>query len=65
MKQRFNWFWMKLTYYDYRDHGHYFDNKRQMDICIPIRQREESKRKSQEKGRILWEKEMKRRVQRD
>ncbi len=54
-----------FEYYDYRDHGHYFDNKRQMDICIPIRQREEAKQKSQEKGRILWEKEVKRRAQRD
>jgi len=50
--------------YDYRDHGWYFDNKRQMDICIPIRQREEAKRKSQKKGKILWEQEMKRREQR-
>ncbi|MDR0898539.1 MAG: helix-turn-helix domain-containing protein [Oscillospiraceae bacterium] len=47
-------------YYDYRDHGWYFENKRQMDICIPIRQREEAKRISQEKGKILWEQEMKR-----
>lgn len=51
-------------YYDYRDHGWYFENKRQMDICIPIRQREEAKQKSQEKGKILWEQEMKRREQR-
>lgn len=36
-------------YYDYRDHGWYFENKRQMDICIPIRQRKEAKRISQEK----------------
>jgi hypothetical protein len=41
----------------------YFDNKRQMDVCIPSRQREEAKRKSQEKGKILWEAEMKRRDQ--
>jgi AraC-type DNA-binding domain-containing proteins len=53
-----------FEYYDYRDHGWYFDNKRQMDIYIPIRQREEARRKSQEKGKILWEKEMKRRAQR-
>jgi AraC family transcriptional regulator len=51
-------------FYDYRDHGWYFENKRQMDICIPIRQREEAKRKSQEKGEILWAREMKRREQR-
>lgn len=53
-----------FEYYDHRDHGWYFDSKRQMDICIPIRQREEAKRKSQEKGKILWEEEMKRRAQR-
>ncbi len=51
-------------YYDYRDHGWYFDNKRQMDICIPIRQRKEAKQRSQEKGKILWEQEMERRAQR-
>ena len=51
-------------YYDYRDHGWYFENKRQMDICIPIRQREEAKRLSQEKGKVLWEQEMRRREQR-
>ena len=33
-------------YYDYRDHGWYFENKRQMDICIPVRQREEASQKS-------------------
>jgi AraC family transcriptional regulator len=54
-----------FEYYDYRDHGCYFDGKRQMDICIPIRQREEAKRKSQEKGEIWWREEMKRRAQRD
>lgn len=37
-------------YYDYRDHGWYFENKRQMDICIPVRQREEARQKSQERG---------------
>ena len=50
-----------FEYYDERDHGHYFDNRRQMDICIPIRQREEAKRRSRERGRSLWEAEMKRR----
>jgi len=54
-----------FEYYDYRDHGHYFDNKRQMDICIPIRQRDEARRKSQENGKILWEREMNRRAQLD
>jgi len=53
-----------FEYYDYRDHGWYFNNKRQMDICIPIRQREDAKRKSQENGKILWAKEMERRAQR-
>ena len=52
-----------FEYYDYRDHGWYFGNKRQMDICIPIRQRDEAKMKSQENGKILWEHEMKRREQ--
>ncbi len=52
-----------FEFYDYRDHGWYFENRRQMDICIPIRQREEAKRKSQEKGKTLWEAEMKRREQ--
>ena len=51
-------------YYDHRDHGWYFENKRQMDICIPIRQREEAKRASQERGEILWVQEMKRREER-
>jgi len=52
-----------FEYYDHRDHGWYFGNKRQMDICIPIRQCEEAKSISEEKGRILWAKEMKRREQ--
>ena len=54
-----------FEFYDYRDHGWYFDNNRQMDICIPIRQHEEAKRLSQEKGKILWANEMKRRAKRD
>ncbi len=53
-----------FEYYDYRDHGWYFDNNRQMDIYIPIRQREEAKHRSQEKGKILWAREMKQREQR-
>ena len=36
-----------FSYHDYRDHGWYFGGKLQIDICIPIRQREEEKRKSQ------------------
>lgn len=47
-----------FEYYDYRSHGWYFDCKKQGDIYIPIRQREEAKRKSQEKMKILWKKEM-------
>jgi AraC family transcriptional regulator len=50
-----------FEYYDYRDHGWYFDGKRQMDICIPIRQREEAKRKTREKSESYWQEEMKRR----
>lgn len=52
-----------FEYYDFRDHGWYFNGKRQMDICIPICQREEAKKKSQEKGEIYWREEMKRRSQ--
>lgn len=32
-----------FEYHDERDHGKYFGGKFQIDICIPIRQREESK----------------------
>lgn len=35
-----------FEYHDYRDHGYYFGGKLQIDICIPIRQREEEIRKS-------------------
>lgn len=51
-------------FYDHRDHGWYFENKRQMDICIPIRQREDAKARSQERGKVLWAQEMERRAQR-
>jgi len=51
-----------FEFYDERDHGHYFGNKRQMDIYIPIRMNEEAKRIAKEKGEILWEKEMERRA---
>jgi len=36
-----------FSYHDERDHGWYFGGKLQIDICIPIRQREEEVRKSQ------------------
>ena len=36
-----------FEYHDYRDHGHYFGGKLQIDICIPIRQREEERRQAQ------------------
>lgn len=36
-----------FEYHDQRDHGWYFGGKLQIDICIPIRQREEEIRKSQ------------------
>lgn len=36
-----------FSYHDYRDHGWYFGGKVQIDICIPIRQREEEMRKAQ------------------
>ncbi|MCL2420754.1 MAG: AraC family transcriptional regulator [Defluviitaleaceae bacterium] len=36
-----------FSYHDYREHGWYFGGKEQVDICIPIRQREEEMRKSQ------------------
>jgi len=35
------------SYHDHREHGRYFGGKEQIDICIPIRQREEEMRKSQ------------------
>ena len=38
-----------FEFYDERDHGHYFGNKRQMDIYIPIRMKEEAQRISKEK----------------
>ena len=36
-----------FSYHDERDHGWYFGGRLQIDICIPIRQREEETRKSQ------------------
>jgi len=36
-----------FSYHDARDHGWYFGGKLQIDICIPIRHREEEMRKSQ------------------
>lgn len=42
-----------FEYYDHRDHGWYFNGKRQMDICIPIRQREEAKLKAQMREQLI------------
>ena len=36
-----------FEYHDHRDHGWYFGGKLQIDVCVPIRQRGEEKRKSQ------------------
>nr|WP_308626841.1 AraC family transcriptional regulator [uncultured Eisenbergiella sp.] len=36
-----------FEYHDHRDHGWYFGGKLQIDICIPIRQKEEEIRKAQ------------------
>jgi len=33
-------------YHDHRDHGWYFGGKLQIDICVPIKQREDEMRKS-------------------
>ena len=49
-----------FEYYDYKCHGWYYECKKQGDIYIPIRQRDEAKKKSQEKMKVLWEREMKR-----
>ena len=51
-------------YHDYRVHGWYFGGKKQMDICIPIRLREEAGRKARERDIEFWEDEMKLRGQR-
>ena len=37
----------EFEYHDHRDHGWYFGGKLQIDICVPIRQREDEMRKSQ------------------
>jgi len=50
-----------FEYYDYKSHGWYFDCKTQGEIYIPIRQRDEAKKKSQEKLETLWDEEMERR----
>lgn len=50
-----------FEYYDHKCHGWYFDCKKQGEIYIPIRQRDEAKKKAQEKMNILWAEEMKRR----
>lgn len=36
-----------FEYHDKRDHGDYFGGKVQIDICIPIRQKDEERRKAQ------------------
>ena len=40
----------EFEYHDRRDHGWYFGGKVQIDICIPIRQREEERRKAKLRG---------------
>ncbi len=50
-----------FEYYDYKSHGWYFDCNKQGDIYIPIRQRDDARKKSQEKMNVFWEQEMKRR----
>ncbi len=40
----------EFEYHDHRDHGWYFGGKLQIDICIPIRQKEEELRKAQLRG---------------
>ena len=52
-----------FEFYDHKDHGWYFDCKKQGEIYIPIRQRDEAKKKSQEKMKALWDEETKRREQ--
>ena len=39
----------------------HLDVYKRQDIYIPVRQREDARRASEERGRILWEQEMKRR----
>jgi len=51
-------------YHDYRAHRWFFDGQRQSDICIPIRMREETKRKARETDLEFWEDEVKLRGQR-
>ncbi|MCL2549297.1 MAG: GyrI-like domain-containing protein [Symbiobacteriaceae bacterium] len=50
-----------FEYFDHRSHGWYFDCRVQGDIYIPIRQRDEERRKAQKNMKTLWEEEMKRR----
>ena len=50
-----------FEFHDQKCHGLYFDCNKQIEIYIPIRQREEMRKKSQERMTILWEEEMKRR----
>lgn len=46
-------------FYDYRDHGLFFENQRQMDICIPIRQQKDAREKSLERSEFLWQEKAK------
>jgi len=52
-----------FEFYDQKCHGWYFDCKVQGEICIPIRQSDGAKKKSQEKMEKLWQDEIKRREQ--
>lgn len=42
-----------FEHYDLRSHGQFFDGKKQMDICIPIRQREEAFQEANKKGLVF------------
>jgi len=42
-----------FEHYDLRSHGQYFSGKKQMDIYIPIRQREESYREAMKNGLVF------------
>ena len=42
-----------FEYYDNRSHGQFFGGKKQMDIYIPIRQKEEAYREAEKKGFVF------------
>lgn len=46
-----------FEYHDYRAHGWFFDGREQIDICIPIRLREEAKRKAKARDAEFWDEE--------